>query len=424
MELHDKFVFETLGKEIDETVLTSAVQYTAKVNSDNNVIKLGSACSCEVVFDCIDFDGNIRELHGEEFLYEKYHKGHYHKYGYFKCSRPSRNTDGTYTVTAYDRIYSMEQDAVDWILSISEPISLLDFVIQICYNSGLIFDVTDDFLNQNYMIPVESFDEFRTDRKKSCTYRKLLQYAAEAAGCYAFANENGHIQFGWYKENNDIVITPSEGAYTTGRFMDANGDYVVTSEFDATSNKSVIKSFIVAVTYSCGYMMSSMNYTDFVNDALIRFLGSDNNVLKTSGDEIFIVYPEYMNHVITGVGIEVYTEQSQEALYVYSENALTPEEEYEVNVYYIDGNILLQHSTDEALSVVADNIAERLSSVIYIPCSCAIFDTTKLSVGDIVKVHTDDNARFNMYVMETKASGGNMDLMCYGEDFLDQRDSY
>jgi len=81
--------------------------------------------------------------------------------------------------------------------------TLRELVMYACSACGVILG-TSDFTNANYKL-VANVDD-------ALTWRQVISYAAQIAGCYAKINVNGYLTFGWY----DFSVFDSEGELDGG----------------------------------------------------------------------------------------------------------------------------------------------------------------------------------------------------------------
>lgn len=89
-----------------------------------------------------------------------------------------------------------------------------------------------------------------------------------------------------------------------------------------------------------------------------------------------------------------------------------PEETGEKNTYIITGNPLLTAETAEELLPVAQTVLERLSSIVYTPCTLTV--DTGVAPGNIITVTDQKGENHTVYVMERRRSGGRDTLVCTG----------
>lgn len=113
--------------------------------------------------------------------------------GTFYC-QGAEKTGVVTKVTAYDSLYFLEEDVTDWLASLDQwPYTLEDFAHMVCARCGVTLS-DDPIPNGGYAI---------AQFTGSATGRALLSFAAEAAGCFVQADEEGVAHFRWY-EKKDI----------------------------------------------------------------------------------------------------------------------------------------------------------------------------------------------------------------------------
>lgn len=109
-------------------------------------------------------------------------------------------------MTLLDRLYSESQ--------LQYPASLLTIVRNACSMCDVVF-ASQTFPHNDYI--VESAPE-----KDSTTFREVVAWAAQIAGCFARFNNNGQLEFKWYdQEAISSVDTPSNRRHEITQFYGA-----------------------------------------------------------------------------------------------------------------------------------------------------------------------------------------------------------
>lgn len=123
-----------------------------------------------------------------------------HKVGIFIAEKPTRGSQNSYKVTAYDHVTKLDKDLTDWIMGLSGwPYKMRDFAEMVCEQCGLQL-ASISFPNGEY--------EIQQFLGNGITGRQLMSWVGQAAARYISANEDGDIVLDWYRQT-DRSITPS-----------------------------------------------------------------------------------------------------------------------------------------------------------------------------------------------------------------------
>ena len=114
--------------------------------------------------------------------------------GVFNASDPT-NTPSIITLKALDNMSKMDKTYDG---GISFPATLKAIVQYCCAKCGVMLE--GSFTNDKYI--VKSFPEDIA----SMTYRTLISYCAQIAGCYARCNTDGNLELNWYDTNIKGII--------------------------------------------------------------------------------------------------------------------------------------------------------------------------------------------------------------------------
>lgn len=119
----------------------------------------------------------------------------------------------------FDRPYNGEGDTV-----LTYPATLGDIVQNACSNCGV------TLANSSQQFPHYTYVVADAPDGQSTTYRQVISWAAQIAGCFARCNVDGELEFGWY----DILALEAQMANLDGGYFDGVavgwlGDYLNTS---------------------------------------------------------------------------------------------------------------------------------------------------------------------------------------------------
>lgn len=141
-------------------------------------------------FDDIDFLGaNITAYVGiyginDEVIYGKY-----------DVMESPRYSDGVITLIGYDYVHKLAK-VYDGSETFPESMRVL---VRHSFNAcGMSYEQS----NINEYIPNTNVADFWTGQNSSMTYRQIIAWACQIAGCFARVNRSGKIMFGWYAQNN------------------------------------------------------------------------------------------------------------------------------------------------------------------------------------------------------------------------------
>ena len=126
--------------------------------------------------------------------------------GIFVAETPTRGKRNLYRLTAYDRMVNTERDLSPWLRDRQGdfPMALDTFVQRVADACGLPLAGS---------LPRNGSYQVRAFYADGLTGRQLLQWAAQAAGCYVHCNADGALTFGWYTDARGTVsLTPGAAA--------------------------------------------------------------------------------------------------------------------------------------------------------------------------------------------------------------------
>ena len=179
-----------------------SLQWTHTVNVGTDLTP-GSACADSLEAELWVEPGNSPGITaGQEVnLFRVVDGGEPEQLGIFVAETPVRGKRNLYQLTAYDRMICTEQDLSpqlrDW--QGDFPMTLETLVQRVAAACGV---PLAGALPRNGDYPVQAF------YADSLTGRQLLQWAAQAAGCFVHCNADGALTFGWY--------TDRRGQYSLG----------------------------------------------------------------------------------------------------------------------------------------------------------------------------------------------------------------
>lgn len=207
------------GTEVDSSTLSS-FSFTNCVNAERD-LKIGSACSDALEFSL--WGSSDVGLGALLKCYKVPDSGDPVKVGEFISEKPRLTSKNVYSVTAYDRMSTLESSCVDWLAKTAfvtgtETYTLANFAKLVAAQKGIELGDTSALLNNTFIV-----HPFKLD---SGTYRLLIQYVAEVGGCFAHMDADGKLAFKWYK-NSSKSLAPTKNNTVLGLYAHTHDDYTV-----------------------------------------------------------------------------------------------------------------------------------------------------------------------------------------------------
>lgn len=207
------------GTELDSSTLSS-FSFTGCVNAETD-LKIGSACSDALEFSL--WGSSDVGLGALLKCYKIPDSGEPVKIGEFISEKPRQVSRNVYSVTAYDRMSTLESSCVDWLAKTAfvtgtETYTLANFAKLVAAQKGIELGDISALLNNTFIV-----HPFKLD---SGTYRLLIQYVAEVGGCFAHMDADGKLAFKWYK-NSSKSLAPANNNTALGLYAHTHDDYTV-----------------------------------------------------------------------------------------------------------------------------------------------------------------------------------------------------
>lgn len=174
-----------------------SLQWTHTVNAGTDLTP-GSACADSLEAELWVEPGQSPGITaGQELTLYRVEGSTRTRLGIFIAESPVRGKRNLYRLTAYDRMVNTEQDLSPWLRERQGdfPMTLDAFVQQVAEACGVPPAGT---LPRNGSYAVQAF------YADSLTGRQLLQWAAQAAGCFVHCNADGALEFGWYTDARGV----------------------------------------------------------------------------------------------------------------------------------------------------------------------------------------------------------------------------
>lgn len=180
---------------VPEAAAISQVRLTRCVNSQTELMP-GAVCAgmVEVTvlqaqkMPAVQAGDELKLFAGEDLV------------GIFIAQKPESTGASSCRITAYDRVSLLEQDLGQWLCQLPGwPYTLSQLARMICDQCGLSL-VGELAVNADH--PVERFSISQV------TARQLMQWVCQLGGCFCFANAEGALELGWYRQT-DICLRPT-----------------------------------------------------------------------------------------------------------------------------------------------------------------------------------------------------------------------
>lgn len=188
-----------------------SLQWTHTVNAGTDLTP-GSACADSLEAELWVEPGQSPGITaGQELTLYRVEGGARTRLGIFIAESPVRGKRNLYRLTAYDRMVNTEQDLSPWLRERQGdfPMTLDAFVQQVAEACGV---PLAGALPRNGSYAVQAF------YADGLTGRQLLQWAAQAAGCFVHCNADGALEFGWYTDARGVhsLVPGAEAAPDLG----------------------------------------------------------------------------------------------------------------------------------------------------------------------------------------------------------------
>lgn len=246
------------------------------------------------------------------------------------------------------------------------PATLQTIVQYCCWRCGVTM-ISGQFPNYNYQVSKNPFDE-----KSNITYRAILAYCAQIAGCYARCNADGNLELKWYDTaafdgiiDGGVFDKTTEPSYQTGDDLDG-GNFT---------------------DYSSGDTADGGNFTDPLPYHHIYSLAS----LSVSTEDV----------MITGIRVTAADSESSDGKKLEGETYLCGVEGY---VLHIKGNPLIEYGRAKE---VAEFLGARINLMRFRPLTASCLGDPSMEAGDAAVVTDRKGNSYYTYLTNISYSTGN-----------------
>lgn len=290
------------------------------------------------------------------------------KKGVFNADDPT-STQSIITLECLDNMAKFDKQYDG---KLSYPASLQTIVNYCCCKCGVILN-TNQFDNYTYRVSKSPFEA-----NEPVTYREILSYCAQIAGCYARCNVDGRLELKWYDTTAFYVTDTLDGGnfadYTAEDIVDGGNyaDYSATDVIDGGAFEDLKK-------YHHIYSLSSINI---------------------STDDV----------VITGISVTAADGKNSKGEEITGETVLNGDLGY---VLKIENNPLIECGM---ASNVANYLGAKIRGMRFRPMNISALSDPSIEAGDCAVVTDRKNNSYYCYITNlTYTMGGYESFSCDAE---------
>lgn len=289
------------------------------------------------------------------------------KKGVFNADDPT-STQSIITLECLDNMTKFDKQYDG---KLSYPANLQTIVNYCCSKCGVILNTTR-FDNYTYRVEKSPFGE-----NPQVTYREILAYCAQIAGCYARCNVDGRLELKWF----NTAVFPALNELDGGNLVDYNGTNVDGGNF---------------INYNSGDSADGGEFTDKQPYHHVYSMSS----LKIAVDDV----------VITGISVTATDGKNATGETLPGETVLNGSEGY---VLKIESNPLIEYG--KALSV-ANYLGAKIRGMKFRPLDTSCLSDPSIEAGDCAIVTDRKNNSYYCYITNLSYTmGGYESLSCDAE---------
>lgn len=170
-------------------------------------------------------------------------------------------TNSTVTISALDNMEKFERPYSD--SDLTYPATLMQIVSDACAVCGVAL-ATPDFPGSGYTVAQRPDEE-------NITFREIVSYAAQLAGCYTYCNRDGALVVGWY----DLSTTPYQPVGVQSSDVAAadimiTGVQIIPKDSNVASVKAGTEGYIVKIDNN---PLAQDNLQDLVDTLAEKLIG-------------------------------------------------------------------------------------------------------------------------------------------------------
>lgn len=289
------------------------------------------------------------------------------KKGVFNADDPT-STQSIITLECLDNMTKFDKQYDG---KLSFPANLQTIANYCCSKCGVILNTTR-FDNYTYRVEKSPFGE-----NPQVTYREILAYCAQIAGCYARCNADGRLELKWF----NTAVFPALNELDGGNLVDYSGTNVDGGNF---------------INYNSGDSADGGEFSDKQPYHHVYSMSS----LKIAVDDV----------VITGISVTATDGKNAAGETLPGETMLNGSEGY---VLKIDSNPLIEYG--KALSV-ANYLGAKIRGMKFRPLDTSCLSDPSIEAGDCAIVTDRKNNSYYCYITNLSYTmGGYESLSCDAE---------
>lgn len=170
-------------------------------------LTLGSAC-CDML-EATVFAQELQLDPGADIALYREAAGVRTLAGIYTPEAPTRLTEHTWRITAYDHMARLDKDLTPWLRSLTGwPYGVQAFAQMVCESCGVSYKWSEELPNKEFLIPKWS--------ASAVTGRKILSWLGELTCRFVHATSNGSIGFSWYEDRGKILTHTGDSYYLGG----------------------------------------------------------------------------------------------------------------------------------------------------------------------------------------------------------------
>lgn len=292
------------------------------------------------------------------------------KKGVFNADDPRFNT----SIITLECLDNMKKFDKQYDGKLEFPATLQTIINYCCSKCGVILN-TNQFDNYTYKVYVSPFGA-----NEPVTYREIISYCAQIAGCYARCNTDGYLELKWY----DTSIISKMGGLDGGNYIDnRSGDSADGGNF---------------IDYTSGNAVDGGNFSGLTEYSHLYSLSSP----QIATDDV----------VITGISVTASDKLSNENTdkNIAGETHLSGSSGY---VLKIQSNPLIEHGR---ASDVANYLGSKINGMKFRPMSVLALGNPAIEAGDCVVITDRKSNSYYSYITNlTYSLGAQESFSCDAE---------
>ena len=382
------------GSVIDSSVIISC-EFTEEVNSGAN-LTVGNATASELT---VEMRVTNAVQQGEVLTYYTIEDGVETKIGVFNAEKPTMVTKSSMRFSAYDNIVKTEKNISDWLRENQSqfPMTLFNLVRNVCSYCGVTF-ITEDFPQSGVLVSAFYGDNI--------TGRQVLAWASAIAGKFVRANEDGELEFSWYKEATNIIVGPDDS------------DVIEFSD-DGQGNLSIKSNGIEVVENDDGSVSITSTDIQIEDDGAGNVVLNARNIVPVATQRSYTLRSaKGIKYFADALSYENYTTDLIERVqFKHSEDdvgTIYPPDT-EGNTFIVSGNMILGAMEYDKLLQIASDLLSQLKNISYVPFSVTVPRTIGVRAGDLISVITPKGESFTSYVMKVDVTASGTTLSATGD---------